>query len=582
MATVGCRWWGQEWPLGISSGSIEGMGALYPTSGKSLRIESRYEATRINPVLDSTFIGVIRSAHLPLRALDGRRLRKIPIMSRHSVLGGQFAQHVLLPLALLVGACDSGNSATSAKPGTGPSSSTIPPGSGLCADTCSKDCSSDTDCDMSAGLMCCDLGLAGKTCLLATECPRFCSDDSRCDTSRGQACLPVSLSTEERICTTRSSALVTCTSDANCDTGDVCCQIYNQAICLPSNYCPKVCSASSECDPNAGEICCTTARMMEPNLVVDGLCLNPNYESCPQPCSQSIDCSDRGSVCCDGLCQRSCPKTCQQSSDCNNQVCCKSALVRLPSATAVFRKGPRCVGDPIYDCSSSGCSSVIGCTPSDNGSCEIYDTQSCLLQSSRSECNALSGCSYSDGESCVDLVSLTCEGAGSSTCAKLPGCTWAGSVGSCLGYDLFTCSEMYTAASCADLPGCTWNGSTSSCSGTPRRCSSFTSSTTCESSPDCYWSTTTSGECAGTPTPCPSFKSPASCDTSYNCRWTSFGGCSGTPLACSSFATPATCATSSNCSWGSPDGCSGTATPCSQLSLSQCTQQQGCSLADDT
>jgi hypothetical protein len=54
--------------------------------------------------------------------------------------------------------------------------------------------------------------------------------------------------------------------------------------------------------------------------------------------------------------------------DCPGQICCKSALTRLPKATATFSVGPRCMGTPNYSScasyTSSTCSTVPGCTAS--------------------------------------------------------------------------------------------------------------------------------------------------------------------------------------------------------------------------
>jgi hypothetical protein len=144
----------------------------------------------------------------------------------------------------------------------------------------------------------------------------------------------------------------------------VCCAIYSPSMCLPASKCPKACTDSVECDTADGEICCTTVGAVEPNLNVTGLCLNPttNPGACPGVCTQSMDCNTAANeICCDGLCSDKCPKSCQSTADCPNQICCKSALNRLPKQTTTFSASPRCTGTPRATTCSSYSSSAASC-----------------------------------------------------------------------------------------------------------------------------------------------------------------------------------------------------------------------------
>lgn len=438
-------------------------------------------------------------------------------MARLSIMRAAAIAAFLGSTLALVGACDSNSS--SSKTSSTPNPNGLAPGEGYCMDTCTKDCTRDDECDMSAGEFCCNLGSAGKTCMKASQCPQFCDLDADCDVATGEACMQVSLSISEKVCTIPSAGVRTCTTDTTCNTGEVCCGIYDKSVCMPPNACPKSCAASSECDTANSEICCTTAKLIEPHLKVDGLCLNPAYQACPKSCTQSTDCNTTtGELCCDGICQTSCQKTCKESADCRNQLCCKSAVTRLPNDTVRFSTGPRCTGTPSYSCASSNCSQIQGCTPPASGTCVSYTSYSCSSMTSSSECAMLPGCTYSGG------------GTGA--------CTSSG-----LG---FYCSDLYDSLDCPLLPGCSWNASAAVCAGTPTACTSFTSESTCDTSPNCLWSS--SGGCSGTPTSCSSFTNGTACEGSYNCNWSASGTCGGSP------------------------------TPCSQLSASRCSAQNGCYL----
>jgi hypothetical protein len=41
--------------------------------------------------------------------------------------------------------------------------------------------------------MCCDYGSAGKACIAAPQCPIKCTSDTNCDTTAGKACLLVDI-----------------------------------------------------------------------------------------------------------------------------------------------------------------------------------------------------------------------------------------------------------------------------------------------------------------------------------------------------------------------------------------------------
>ncbi len=444
----------------------------------------------------------------------------------------------LLGAIWLLSACSSsGNTERTAGNTTGGTSSTLAPGQGYCMDTCTKDCTTDQDCNMSQGEMCCDLSTAGKTCLQASECPVACSDDTKCNTSSGQACERITIATTQKYCASPTTALQTCQADGDCSTGDVCCANYKQPICLPPTECPKACTASTDCQTSSGEICCTSVTKIEPNLNVTGLCTNPTYSltsgyaNCPKLCTTSTDCDTANNeICCNGLCTTDhslCPQTCTQSSDCNAQICCKSALMRVPDLTThIFTTGPTCTGTPYYTCSSSSCSSVLGCTAtSGGGTCNSYGYTCSEFNSSSTSCASITGCTYSSN--------------GSSGCSV---------------FESYLCSDFDDDSyDCTGL-GCTYSSSTYLCTGTPTTCSTFTTSTACDDSFNCIWSGTSTGTCSGTPAACSTNTNSTACAANYNCYWSSTGTTT----------------------------CTGTATPCSQLTPTQCSSQYGCSLSTVT
>jgi hypothetical protein len=337
---------------------------------------------------------------------------------------------------------------------------TLPPGAGYCRDTCAKTCAQDQECDTPNGELCCDFGSWGKVCLDAQQCPRFCADDARCDPTLGQSCVRTDLSIHEKICAPPAAGIHLCASDGDCagTAGEVCCRIYDEPICLPSANCPRACASSSECQTEQEEICCTAVAAIEPALNVSGLCLNSTYNTCPRICTQSSDCATSfGEICCDGICQTTCDKICTESSDCNQQICCKSALERIPQSARIFSAGPRCTGTPSSTCAQ-----------------------------------------------CASLLGRCC-----------PGCTVTTSAGTCDGSRFFFCEDFIGLQDyCTATPGCVWNAPTGTCSGTPSACGTIADGPTCTRQADCFWSGTVS--CDGSPTPCGQI-APSACNGQPGC-----------------------------------------------------------------
>jgi len=519
----------------------------------------------------------------------------------------------------------------------------LPQGVGYCETTCSKSCGQDSDCDTSRGELCCDYGDAGKSCAQASQCPIACSDDSACNTMSGQACVRVDLSIPQKYCEAPSAAIQLCQGDNDCTNGNVCCNIYNESVCLPPTSCPKSCTDSSACDTANSEICCTTLGAVEPALKAPGLCLNPASTPCPKACSTSQDCAATGDICCNGICQATCRQTCMQSSDCNQQICCKSAEVRIPPPTKIFSTGPHCTGTPMYTCAQCqsagycsqgycpGCTATCtgtaaytcaqcqsagycsqgycpGCTNSSTGTCSGTPSYSCATCGSLGYCGTTycPGCTMSGTGTCTGTPysCADCGTLGYCGTSYCPGCTNSGT-GSCTGSRIYSCSTFNTSymSYCVATPGCTWNASTLICSGTPQACNAITSQTTCSSQLDCSWSTT--GTCTGTTTTsCASLNSSTSCGGQLGCSWTA-AACGGTPTACAAL-NSTTCSTQPGCTYnatsctGTPTACaqlttatscskqpgcavgacSGNPSPCASLSLTDCTKQPGCTVAN--
>lgn len=242
-------------------------------------------------------------------------------------------------------------------------SSTATGGStGICADSCLKDCVSDNDCDVAGGELCCDYQSDGKACVPAAECPRFCSDDQQCQVTTGEACVQVVLETEAKTCAPASEALTACTADSDCTSGQKCCTIYDRPTCLSVDECPKSCSMGTDCNSSVGEVCCASVANLDSTLSVPGLCLHPNLFECPRLCATSSDCNTQeGQICCEGVCSTTCTRSCTTSNDCPNQICCKSAAARSP-----FRNVTP-PGYPVYSASGGTAGSDGGATGGSGG-----------------------------------------------------------------------------------------------------------------------------------------------------------------------------------------------------------------------
>ena len=225
---------------------------------------------------------------------------------------------------------------------TGANSGSDAGGIGICTLSCSKSCMSDVDCQTNNGELCCHYGSAGNVCQSASSCPQYCTSNSMCDTAHGQACVATSLAASaQRECRPASEGLTFCRVDSDCVNGNVCCTIYNQAICLPTNQCPKACATSTDCQTSASEVCCTSVTKLEPSLNATGLCLNPAFQTCPKACTQSSECTRLGELCCNGICLNTCPKSCSSDNDCSstNRICCSTYLASPPVAPQIFHSG---------------------------------------------------------------------------------------------------------------------------------------------------------------------------------------------------------------------------------------------------
>ena len=213
---------------------------------------------------------------------------------------------------------------------------------GVCRDACPSPCTSDDDCQLSSGELCCNYGgELGSACVPATQCPRFCNDDTACNVSSGDACVRRTLDTP-RVCAAATQALKLCGGDPESyGAGEVCCGIYDEPVCLPSDLCPQSCEASDQCHNGDGEVCCKTLGLLDDTLRGGGLCIDPSRVSCPVACESSTACDTQaGEVCCNGVCASSCPETtCNTSRDCDSQICCTAPVVTSP-----WGKEPRMPG----------------------------------------------------------------------------------------------------------------------------------------------------------------------------------------------------------------------------------------------
>jgi hypothetical protein len=400
----------------------------------------------------------------------------------------------------------------------GSSSSAIvpaPPGSagpGICEPTCPRACNIDNDCNTDLGELCCNYG-SSKVCQFAENCPVFCTNDSVCQTSLGQACVVTSLTSgTQSSCDDAGAGLHFCQTDTDCGGGSqTCCTNYDRPICTDTNECPSPCAQDSQCNPDRGEICCTTVQAIEPDLSARGLCLNPAVQPCPRACTASSDCRSLSAtpLCCDGFCAATCAMTCTQDSDCYDEICCKSPSLSVAVPPVLFAVSPGCSGEPADptcgDCFlQSGACNCLGCTPvADAGSCfGGGQAPTCALCALYFNCEAdeCPGCSHTMTPGCSGTPSYaTCAQCPSGYCStgECPGCLLDN--GFCSG-TIAPCGAATTPTQCENEPGCGWNAT--ACVGTITPCDSFTTEASCEAEEGCGWGIEPEAACVGTPTPC--------------------------------------------------------------------------------
>lgn len=241
--------------------------------------------------------------------------------------------------AMALGGCESkagGGGAVSPGGGVGGAGG----GGATCRDSCPKSCTSDADCDLSDGEICCSYGSVGAACVEAKDCPRFCDSDATCDSSEGEICCRTSLVAPEKTCEEAKECVVTCASTADCGDDLVCCTSLATPACVKGNDCPAPCAQSQDCDTDDGEVCCLTVRDFElatrgyTAFAPGGTCMDPDESACPQQCSSSQECPKDDPLCCpSGFCAKSCDTACTTNDDCDlseGEFCCGSQVLRSP------------------------------------------------------------------------------------------------------------------------------------------------------------------------------------------------------------------------------------------------------------
>lgn len=114
--------------------------------------------------------------------------------------------------------------------------------------------------------------------------------------------------------------------------------------------------------------------------------------------------------------------------------------------------------------------------------------------------------------------------------------------------------------------------STQVCKGTAVACAAIETSNACNAQKGCSWSTPM---CSGAATGCSTFD-PMVCSIRSQCVFDfDSSQCLPDPNWCK-VTSESDCNSLSGCSWSG--GCSGTPTRCTDLTVSQCTKQQGCGL----
>lgn len=265
-------------------------------------------------------------------------------------------------------------------------------GAGLC-----HECDVNADCAES-GALCLNLeenatvGHCGRACVADDECPR----DFQClslSGASGNQCVPA-----DRVCESNPVPQPDCTTDANCDGGEVCeggrC-VTPAPDCLDNSGCtaPQICEAGACVDPTPAPECVDNTGCTEPQICVDDACVDPeptpeceNNAGCDAPqiclqgsctdpaCTVNGECGD-AELCVDGLCEALVVEDCDFNNDCGEIGICVDGSCRLTCAddpqcpgAQVCRAG-LCAPPPEPECMTGSDCGAEGDFTCVNGSC---------------------------------------------------------------------------------------------------------------------------------------------------------------------------------------------------------------------
>lgn len=210
----------------------------------------------------------------------------------------------------------------------------------VCRDSCPKTCTSDNDCSVSDGEVCCSYGGFGKACTKASKCPRLCSADSECDTAEGEICCRSEPFSPEKTCTEAKKCFVGCAKNEDCGEDTVCCLSLPEPWCVEASKCPQTCTSGSDCKGEGNQLCCHSVRSYQvaqygySPMPDGGVCLDTDEDTCHTPCATSQDCPEKAPICCStGFCDDKCEQPCDTNNDCNlskGEFCCGSQVYRSP------------------------------------------------------------------------------------------------------------------------------------------------------------------------------------------------------------------------------------------------------------
>lgn len=308
---------------------------------------------------------------------------------------------------------------------------------------CRKSCSADTDC--AGGTPKCCTDYASPVCTATDACPVACTQTTDCNTTAGQlCCTTIHLADTHStlspslagVCAPAAECPVSCTADSDCagtsGQGELCCNGLCAATCV------KSCTVDNDCNTENGQLCCNSPVLASPWYGFSPV-LNVN------PSGGGTECATLAK-CCAGL-QGSDAEECLAIEEQGNESSCESYLDSSLCGGVVLSG---------FDGGSSDCS-TISC--GNDSLCEVIDgTAQCVFVGEDAGGGGDSGFGIPDtGTTCTATCATdtdcvdSCPSDGNYCCDT--------SVGSCYASSSATCpDESDDAGSGVDASSCGSSG----------------------------------------------------------------------------------------------------------------------------